>query len=179
MNQKAWDVKRLLYTIRLAVQADTSELSRLRVQMDGETENFDREKGEAFLSAAAFEELIGADTSSRRNLFLVAVAQGRIVGFSRCEGTDLIRFSHKVEFGVGVLKVFWGYGIGKNLLRESILWADADGINKVKLAVLETNERAITLYKQMEFETEGVLKKDRMLSNGRYYSTVVMSLFHD
>lgn len=147
--------------------------------MDGETENFDGEKGKAFLSADAFEQVIQRDTASRRNLFLVAVARGRIIGFSRCEGNELIRFSRKAEFGVGVLKDFWGYGIGKNLLRESILWADANGIKKMTLAVLETNERAIALYQQMGFETEGVLKKDRMLPDGRYYSTVVMSRFHD
>jgi GNAT superfamily N-acetyltransferase len=64
------------------------------------------------------------DTENIRNLFLVAVVNGRLVGFSRCEGNLLNRFSHKVEFGVCVLKNYWGYGIGKNLLKESISWAD-------------------------------------------------------
>ncbi|GMA62045.1 hypothetical protein GCM10025859_24850 [Alicyclobacillus fastidiosus] len=95
------------------------ELSELRLQIDGETENLDREKGEGFIDVPGFDNLIHMDTVSPRNLFLVAV-NNRIVGFSRCEGTGLKRFSHKTEFGVCVLKDFWGYRIGKNLLKESI-----------------------------------------------------------
>ncbi len=38
----------------------------------------------------------------------------KIVGFSRCEGNWLKRSVHKVEFGVCVLKGYWGNGIGKN-----------------------------------------------------------------
>lgn len=34
------------------------------------------------------------------------------------ELVKLKRFSHKVEFGVCVLKEYWGYGIGKNLLKN-------------------------------------------------------------
>lgn len=45
-------------------------------------------------------------------------------------GSALKRLAHKVEFGVGVMKEFWGYGIGKNLLQVSIDWADANNIKK-------------------------------------------------
>lgn len=90
----------------------------------------DRERGEAFIDIPGFEQIIRTDTEKPRNLFLVAVTQERIVGFSRCEGTYLQRFSHKVEFGVCVAKDFWGYGMGKNLLKQSIAWADSNGIRK-------------------------------------------------
>jgi hypothetical protein len=59
------------------------------------------------------------------NLFLVAEVSERIVGFSRCEGNNLKRMSHKVEFGVCVLREYSGYGIGKNLLKESVHWAES------------------------------------------------------
>ncbi|MET4560350.1 GNAT superfamily N-acetyltransferase [Lysinibacillus parviboronicapiens] len=74
------------------------------------------------------------------------------MGFSRCEGFALKRFSHKVEFGVGVLKEFWGYGIGKNFLQLSIDWADANDIKKMALHVLETNDKAIRLYEIKYFQ---------------------------
>ena len=126
-----------------------------------------------------FEQIITTDTVSPRNLFLVAVAHHHIVGFSRCEGTYLKRFSHKVEFGVCVLKDFWGYGIGKNLLKESIVWADSNGIRKVTLNVLETNDRAIELYKRLGFEIEGMLRQDKILSDGKYYNTIAMGRFNE
>ncbi|SCA84838.1 GNAT family acetyltransferase [Bacillus glycinifermentans] len=110
---------------------------------------------------------------------MVAEVQGRTVGFSRCEGTDLKRFSHKTEFGVCVLKDFWGYGIGKNLLQQSIFWADASGIKKIALQVLETNEKAIKLYQTYGFEIEDILKNDKMFSDGKYHNTIIMGRWNE
>lgn len=98
----------------------------------------------------------------------------RIVGFSRCEGSNLKRLSHKVEFGVCILKEFWGYRMGKSLLQQSIHWADENEIKKISLQVLETNEKAIQLYKKLGFEIEGILKNDKKLSDEKYYNTVLM-----
>ncbi|MFD3449769.1 GNAT family N-acetyltransferase [Microbacteriaceae bacterium 4G12] len=178
INQQEFNVNGMTYIIRSAVTKDAKDLSEVRLQIDGETQNLDREKGEAFIDVHGFEQLIKADTENERNLFLVAEVDGRIVGFSRCEGNLLRRFAHKVEFGVCVLKDYWGYAIGKNLLKESITWADSNGIKKITLNVLETNEKAILLYKKFGFEIEGVLKNDKVLSDGQYYNTVVMGRFH-
>ncbi|MBY0599501.1 GNAT family N-acetyltransferase [Bacillus bingmayongensis] len=178
INKQEFYVNGMRYTVRSALEKDAKDLSDLRLQIDGETENMDREKGEAFIDIPGFEEIIQTDTESPRNLFLVAVVNERIVGFSRCEGVYLKRFSHKVEFGVCVLKEFWGHGIGKNLLQESICWADANGITKIALNVLETNDKAITLYKKLGFEIEGVLKNDKRLANGKYYNTIIMGRFN-
>ena len=52
-------------------------------------------------------------------------------------------------------------------------------IKKMTLNVLETNEKAILLYKKLGFELEGVLKNDKLLSDGNYYHTVVMGRFND
>ncbi|WP_113969620.1 GNAT family N-acetyltransferase [Rossellomorea aquimaris] len=178
INPIEFHIRNLTYIIRSAREDDAKSLSEVRLQADGETENMDREKGEAYIDEAGFKHLIKEDTESPQNLFLVCEVKDRIAGFSRCEGKPLKRIAHKVEFGVCVLQEFWGYGIGKNLLRESIRWADANEIKKITLNVLETNEKAITLYKNNGFEVEGVLKKDKLLSDGRYYDTVVMGRFH-
>jgi ribosomal protein S18 acetylase RimI-like enzyme len=177
--QQEFNVNRMTYIIRSAINKDAKNLSKIRLQIDGETENLDREKGEAFIDAQGFEQLIKTDTENNKNLFLVAVVHDRIVGFSRCEGNPLKRFAHKVEFGVCVLKDYWGYGIGKNLLKESIAWADSNGIKKVTLNVLETNEKAINLYEKFGFKTEGILKNDKVLSDGNYYNTVVMGRLNE
>lgn len=177
--KKTFHVKDIKYTIRSAQESDAESLSELRVKIDGETENLDREKGEAFIDILGFKEIIKNDSESLRNLFLVAVIHNQIVGFSRCEGSVLKRFSHKIEFGVCVLKEYWGYGIGKNLLTESVSWTDANGIKKITLNVLETNEKAITLYKKHGFEIEGLLKKDKLLSDGKYYNTIMMGRWNE
>jgi RimJ/RimL family protein N-acetyltransferase len=174
IKHQEYNVNGLTYTIRSAIESDAETLSELRPRIDGETEYMDRERGEGFISITGFKQLIKSDSENSRNIFLVALVDGRIVGYSRCEGTYLKRVAHKVEFGVCVLKDFWGYGIGKNLLKESISWADRSGIKKITLHVLEANSKAIDLYKKFGFTSEGVLKNDKLLSDGKYYNTVVM-----
>ncbi|QWH01204.1 GNAT family N-acetyltransferase [Bacillus mycoides] len=169
----------LTYTVRSAVQTDAEQLSAIRVQIDGETENMDREAGEGFIDKIGFQKIVKTDSEEMKNLFLVVEVHNRIVGFSRCEGSNLKRLSHKVEFGVCILREFWGYGMGKSLLQQSIQWADENEVKKISLQVLETNEKAIQLYKKLGLEVEGILKNDKKLSDGKYYNTVVMGRFTD
>jgi ribosomal protein S18 acetylase RimI-like enzyme len=178
INQKEFHIHNLRYIVRSATENDAKNLSEVRVQIDGETENLDREKGEAYIDESGFKQIIKNDTESNRNIFLVAEVNGKIVGFSRCEGNKLKRFSHKVEFGVCVLKEYWGYAIGKNLLIESIQWADSNEIKKITLNVLENNDKAIKLYEKYGFEVEGILKNDKVLSDGKYYNTILMGRFN-
>lgn len=174
------NVKTLDYTIRLARIEDAAKLSELRLQIDGETENMNREQGEGYMDSRGFEELIKSDTESTKNIFLVTEIKNRIVAYSRCEGSELKRFSHKVEFGVGVLKEFWGFGIGTNMLKESINWADSIGIKKIVLSgVVEKNTRAVEIYKKLGFEIESILKNDRIHSDGNYYNSLIMARFKD
>lgn len=174
INQQEFNVKSVQYRIRSANETDAKNLSEVRLQTDGETENLDRERGEAYIDESGFKQIIKDDTESKHNLFLVAEVNERIVGFSRCAGNNLKRTSHKVEFGVCVLKEFWGFGIGQNLLKESIDWADSNEIKKINLSVLETNEKAIKLYEKYGFEVEGSLLNDKLLSDGKYYHTILM-----
>ncbi|WP_339168112.1 GNAT family N-acetyltransferase [Paenibacillus sp. FSL R5-0341] len=177
IEQQEYYVKGVSYSIRLAEEKDAEALSSLRVQLDGETENMDREEGEAYIDPASFRRIIHVDTEKSRNLFLVAVVAGEIVGYSRCEGTELKRFCHKVEFGVCVAREFWGHGIGMNLLEQSMEWADQTGVEKMMLNVLASNEKAIKLYQKSGFGIEGVLKRDRRHADGQYYDTIVMGRF--
>ncbi|MNP30360.1 putative acetyltransferase [compost metagenome] len=174
ISPKAFVVNGMSYVIRSALPGDAAALSGVRVQIDGETEFMDRERGEGYIDPAGFEDLIRADTEEARNLFLVAEAGGRILGYCRCEGSALKRLFHRVEFGICILKEFWGYGIGRNLLQETVSWADAAGVEKIGLHVLETNTKAIRLYESFGFEQEGLLRRDKRLSDGQFYNTVVM-----
>lgn len=165
------------YRIRAAEPRDARELSEVRLQIDGETQFLDREPGEAFIDESGFKELIEMDLKDDKNLFLVALADGRIVGFSRCEGNSLKRFAHKAEFGVGILKEYWGYGIGRHLLNETIAWSEASGIRKITLNVLQQNTKAIALYKKLGFRQEGLLENDKLLADGKFHHTVIMGRF--
>jgi RimJ/RimL family protein N-acetyltransferase len=59
-------------------------------------------------------------------------------------------------------------------MQETLAWADSNNIKKITLNVLETNEKAITLYQKSGCLVEGILRNDKLLSDGKYYNTVVM-----
>ncbi len=174
IENKRIEGKSLSWILRCPTKNDATELSKLRVKIDGETENLDRESGEGLLTSEDFEKLIYEDSIAERTLFLVAEVEGKIVGFTRCVGNKLSRFRHKAEFGICVSKEYWGYGIGKVLLENILIWADTAGIEKISLTVIETNIKAIQLYKKYRFVEEGLLIKDRIHKDGNYYNTVIM-----
>lgn len=54
INNQEFNVNELHYTIRSAKIEDAEALSAIRLQLDGETENFDREQGEALIDTKGF-----------------------------------------------------------------------------------------------------------------------------
>ncbi|MCM2674158.1 GNAT family N-acetyltransferase [Alkalicoccobacillus plakortidis] len=174
IENKNYSYKGIQFTIRSAIKSDAERLSEVRYIIDGETENMDRVQGENYLSTSDFISIIKIDEQSAHNLFLVALIDDQIVGFSRCEGISLARFAHKVEFGLAVLQDYWGFSIGYNLLKESVHWADSANIKKITLNVTENNVNAIKLYKKFNFIEEGLLRHEKLLADGVYHHTVLM-----
>lgn len=179
IENKRIESNSLTWILRCPTKHDASGLSKLRVKIDGETENLDRESGEGLLTPEDFEKLIYEDSIAEKTIFLVAEVEGKIVGFTRCEGSKLSRFRHKAEFGICILKEYWGHGIGKVLLENILMWADTVGIEKISLTVVQTNTKAIQLYKRYGFVEEGLLIKDRIHKDGNYYNTVIMGRLLD
>lgn len=177
IESKSIEGKNLIWILRCPTKYDATELSELRVKIDGETEYLDREPGEGLLTPQDFEKRIYEDSIMEKSLFLIAEVEGKIVGFTRCVGSKLSRFKHKAEFGICILKKYWGNGIGKVLLKNILLWADNQGIEKITLTVVETNTKAIQLYKKSGFLEEGLLIKDRIHKDGTYHNTVIMGRF--
>lgn len=179
IESKRIDGNRLAWVLRCPTINDAIELSELRIEIDGETENLDRESGEGILTPEAFEKQIFEDSIAEKTLFLVAEVGGKIIGFTRCEGSKLSRFRHKAEFGICILKKYWGHGIGKVMIENILIWAGTAGIKKISLTVVQTNTKAIQLYEKYGFVKEGLLVNDRIHKDGNYYNTVIMGRMLD
>lgn len=179
IEDKFIESQSLNWILRCPTKYDANELSKLRVKIDGETENLDREAGEGLLSKEDFENLIYQDNESDRNIFLIAEVKGKIAGFTRLEGNKLSRFSHKAEFGICILKEYWSYRIGKVLMENALKWADSAGIKKISLNVVQTNTKAFELYKSYGFVEEGLLINDRIHKDGKHYNTIIMGRILD
>lgn len=69
IKEQEFHINGLTYTIRSAAETDAEQLSKIRVQIDGETENMDREAGEGFIDKIGFQKIIKADSEEVKNLF--------------------------------------------------------------------------------------------------------------
>ncbi|YBV88687.1 GNAT family N-acetyltransferase [Bacillus sp. PK9-021] len=78
--------------------------------------------------------------------------------------------------GIVVDKSYSGLGLGRQLMIELIEWARMNKqTKKIELVTREDNQRAISLYKQLGFQIEGLKEKDTYI-NGLYYNTMLMGL---
>ena len=58
---------------------------------------------------------------------------------------------HRAEFGISILKEFWGLGIGKALTNACISCAKEAGYEQLELEVVAENTSAVARYKKAGF----------------------------
>jgi len=97
--------------------------------------------------------------------FLVAVDDGRVVGFALLEPWGPHSMSHTVNFGIGLLPEYREIGLGTKLL-AGVLKLCRGKYSAVGLNVFRKNKRARNLYKKMGFKSCGQLKKAVKLAYG-------------
>ncbi|WP_417068845.1 GNAT family N-acetyltransferase [Niveibacterium terrae] len=102
---------------------------------------------------------------------LVAVADGRVVGWCDIlpEGRPL--YAHVGVMGLGVLAEYRGGGIGHALITAAIAAARTRGFERVELQARASNARALHLYEKFGFVREGL--KRRAARDGDRYDDIV------
>lgn len=89
---------------------------------------------------------------SENEIEIIAVVDGvtaATAGISALGGKYKLR--HRAEFGVSVLKDYWGLGIGRALTEACIECAKTAGYAQLELSVVAENERAVALYESVGF----------------------------
>lgn len=114
-----------------------------------------------------------------QKLFGIFVSENngsRLVGVTRLMYIDLE--SKTSEFGMYIgEKNVHGKGVGKIALRLTLQFGfEKLGLRKIHLRVNTNNDRAIKLYQNQKFVTEGVLK-EHFFNNGNYEDILLMGLF--
>ncbi|WP_260287865.1 GNAT family N-acetyltransferase [Peribacillus aracenensis] len=112
---------------------------------------------------------------NERETIIVAEINGEVIGWIVFQSENRKRMSHKGSFGMMIRKNYRGKGMGKELLKALLEWAEANPfIEKVSLGVFSTNQRAISLYKKMGFVEEGRKIKEFKMSEREYVDDVIM-----
>jgi RimJ/RimL family protein N-acetyltransferase len=106
--------------------------------------------------------------------YLVADAQGRLIGALGIEREGNPVLHHVASLGMSVEEDWRGRGVGAALLAEAFRWARWAGVEKLALTVYPHNQRAINLYKTFGFQEEGRLVGHSKKSYG-YEDEIVMA----
>jgi hypothetical protein len=110
------------------------------------------------------------DMDAQKNLFLVAVGRGGIVGSLaalQADGGHRPETAHVLNIGLHLVESSRGLGIGSRMVQYAIEWAREHGFKKMEASIFTTNKRSLNLFRKAGFTEECMkLKKFRI---GRDY----------
>lgn len=157
--------------IKLLTPADASAYWDLRLEAL-------QQSPEAF--ASSYEEAIQRTNPIERvennlrtegNYTFGAFDQHKLVGMVTLVQESSLKLNHRANiYAMYVSPVTRGQGVGKTLVTEAINKAKTiEGIEKLNLSVVSSNEAAKNLYKQLGFKVFGVEEK-ALKVEGTYYN---------
>lgn len=165
--------------IRRSKPSDAEALINYINTVAGESDFLSFGIGEFDMNAQQEEVFIENILKKDNAISVVAELGDKIVANLNFSGGSRKRLAHVGEFGISVLKEYWGYGIGEELIKYLIDWSKSSCIiRKINLKTRTDNFKAIKLYKKLGFEEEGMLKRD-ILINGTFYDTLCMGMMID
>jgi len=161
------------YELREMELKDAGAMIPYLASIASESDNLTFGPGEFTPSLEDEEKFIASHRDRDNSYALVAVQNDRIIGNLSFEGGVRNRLSHTGEFGVSVLKEYWGNGVATELITCLLDWAISGPITKINLKVREDNASALSLYEKLGFEIEGKIKRDFRI-DGTYYDSIMM-----
>ena len=121
------------------------------------------------ISISKLQARIKAASDFPSDLFVGIFDKNKIIGqlYFRVLHPDHPWIKHIGEFGMTILKDYWGQGIGTQLLQYMENFAINKGVSRIEAKVRTANEQAIALYKKFGYQIEGT-RKMAALINGSF-----------
>ena len=129
--------------------------------------------GVPYASEQAWSEELARERDD--NISIVACVHGEVVGHLALSIYMSPRTRHSGHFGIAVRDDWQGKGIGTELMKACVDFADNWlGLTRLDLRVYVDNAPAIALYKKFGFEIEGTHRRFAF-RNGEYVDAHVMA----
>lgn len=168
------------FIIREAVPDDAKELLQVMKVIGRETPFLIMDEEGMNLSIDEMSVNLEKLYACENNVFMVALADDKIIGTASVKASLKKRMEHIGELGISILKEYWGYGLGNLLMEELLMWAKDSGvIRRVELTVQHRNQRAIHLYEKIGFQTEAIMPRGAKTDDGEFLDVHLMSLMID
>ena len=116
-------------------------------------------------------------TKSPNEIEIIAIIDGKIAGTAGIEAVgEKYKVKHRAEFGISILKEYWGLGLGRALAMACIQCAKDAGYEQLELDVVSENERALSLYRSLGFVEFGRNPKGFKSRTAGYQEVIYMLL---
>lgn len=162
--------------IREAVKEDAPKVVDYLAKIGGETNFLTFGPGELITSVSDEEASIEEKCKAVNKVMIVAVVDDKVIGILSFTGGARPRVRHIGEFGITVLKDYWGQGIGTSMVEQLIKWAKATSVvRKINLRVRSDNYRAIHVYEKLGFHHEGLTTRNFYI-DGEFYDSNRMGM---
>lgn len=89
---------------------------------------------------------------------------------------DCVKMRHRAEFGISIVKEYWGMGIGNALTAACITCAKKAGFLQLELEVVADNKGAVKLYEKYGFVEYGRNPRGFRCKDGHWQELVLMRL---
>ncbi len=114
---------------------------------------------------------------SENEIEILALIDGKIVGSAGIESIGRKdKVKHRAEYGISILKEYWGLGIGRALTQSCIECAKEAGYVQLELTVVADNVRAKKMYESFGFVEFGRNPKGFCSRTAGYQEIVLMRL---
>ncbi|HWJ03689.1 MAG TPA: GNAT family N-acetyltransferase [Verrucomicrobiae bacterium] len=159
-------------SIRPGVPEDANGILECLVSTLAERQWFDRDEHEVGINSPDIlkERIRGFKPGERA--YLVAVLEGKIIGFILVVRGSLNSTRHAADFGMSILPGFRDRGLGTQLVEAAIDWAKLHRVEKLYCCTLCNNIRAIKLYEKLGFRQEGIRIKQFKIA-GKYVDQIL------
>ena len=101
-------------------------------------------------------KLLDEKAKSPKEAEIIALVDGKVAGTAGIEAVgSKYKVRHRAEFGISILREYWGLGLGKALAEACIKCAKDAGYSQLELNVVAENARAVSMYRKLGFEEFG------------------------
>lgn len=106
---------------------------------------------------------------------LACLVDGKLAGNCMIAFMSNLKERHRARVAIGLLREYWGLGIGTRMFEELFRLArERGGVRQIELDYIEGNARARGLYEKMGFRITGVKPDAIRLKDGAFRNEYMM-----
>lgn len=163
--------------LRNGTQSDGKVVLEQFILAHSETDFLLTYPDEVTFTAEEEADFLQKKTDSSNEIEILAEVDGKIAGTAGIEQVSpKVKLRHRCDFGISILKEFWGLGIGRALTAACIECAAAAGYEQIELEVVSENDRAVKMYEKAGFIEYGRNPRDFKSRDHGYQEVVYMRL---